>query len=238
MATELLTMYINTLGSGREGVRSGVSSRVEMRVIRRLCALAVAMVAITVPFTGCSSSQVDSIVISPVSQTLSVGQAAQFTATGVTGHGNHPSSSSDVTDLATWTSSSPAVATVNSSGTVTAVSAGQSTITAAMKGFTGIISSTATVTVTGSGGGTTPGNSDITSVNIIPGSQSVASPGQTSSFIAIGVTSNGATVDLTGQVTWSSSSPQIGTITSQGLATAVSQGTTAITALFTNADKS
>jgi len=70
-----------------------------------------------------------------------------------------------------------------------------------MSGFPGLASSTAELTVTGSAGGGTGGS--IVSISVIPGSQSVSSPNQTSQFIAIGTTSSGATVDLTGQVAWS-----------------------------------
>jgi hypothetical protein len=86
--------------------------------------------------------------------------------------------------------------------------------------------------VTSSTGGTTGGT--LTSLAIIPGTQSVASPGETSQFLAIGTTSSGATEDLTSQAIWGSSSTQIATIASGGLATAVSQGTVTISAIATN----
>jgi hypothetical protein len=71
---------------------------------------------------------------------------------------------------------------------------------------------------------------------IIPASQAVASPNQTTQFIAIGTTSSGATVNLTNQVAWSSSSPQIATIgATTGLATGVGKGSTTITAIYSNA---
>jgi hypothetical protein len=126
------------------------------------------------------------------------------------------------------------VATINASGVATGVSAGTTTITAAMNGFTGNVGATATLTVTGGGSGTGT-VSGITSISVIPGTQAVASPGETSQFIAIGSTAAGTTVDMTNQVAWRSSSIQIGTIVStNGLATAVGQGTTTITALYTN----
>jgi len=184
------------------------------------------------PFAGCSNTEVGSIQISPSTSSLAVGQTVQFSATGIVQHGSHPPSSSNVTAQATWSSSTPAVATVNSSGMATAVSAGTATITAALPGS---ISTTATITVTG-GGGTTGGS--LASLAIIPGTQSVASPTQTSQFIAIGTTTSGATEDLTGTVTWSSSSAQVATISAGGLATAVSKGTTTITAIATNTDSS
>lgn len=198
-----------------------------------LGALALAGLAMAI-LTGCSATGVDSLQISPTSQTLAVGQNVQFKATGVIGHGQHPSSTEDVTDMVTWTSSAPAIAAINSTGLATAASAGTTTITASLNGFPGLITATATVTVTtsGSSGGS---SATVASLAIIPGTQSVTGPGQTSQFLAIGTTSTGATLDLTSQVTWSSSSPQIATIgANTGLATAVDKGMVTITAIYSS----
>jgi uncharacterized protein YjdB len=239
MATDLLTpLWITFSHSNQEHVQDGLL-RGDLRMFTRFCVLTAALAALALPFVGCSATQVDTITVSPATQVLAVGQTAQFSATGTIGHGKHPSSSTDVTNVVAWSSSAPAVATISSSGVATAVSAGTTTITASMKGFTGNISATAVITVTGSsGGGGATGSADITAVTVIPGSQAVASPGQTSSFIAIGTTSTGATEALTNLVAWTSSSNQIATINSAGVATATSQGTATITALFTNPDKS
>lgn len=208
-------------------------------MVERKSLISLAGCLLAISLTGCFSSQVDTVAVSPTTQSVAVGQSAQFTATGSTSHGsNHPSSSTNVTDSVTWTSSAPAVATVSASGLATAVSAGTTTITATMAGYTGQISSSATLTVTGTGGSNGPGNADITTITVIPGSQSVASPNQTSQFIAIGATASGATADLTSQVAWTSSSTAIATITSKGLATGVSQGTSTITAIYANSDGS
>jgi len=192
---------------------------------------------LVLPFVGCgSSTAIDSIQVSPTAVSVGTGATAQLTAMGTIGHGSHPSSNENITATVNWTSSATSVATVSAAGVVTGVSAGTATITATTQGFGGLITSNAaSVTVTGTGGGTVTG--DLSSLAIIPGSQSVASPSQTSQFIAIGTTSSGATVDLTGSVTWSSSSAQVATINTGGLATAVSQGTTTITAIATNPDK-
>ena len=193
------------------------------------------LIALAVPFAGCSNPLVDSLTVSPTAQTVAQGQTVQFTATGTYGHGNgHPSTTQDITSQVTWKSSAPAVATINAAGVASGLSAGTTTITATMNGFTGTVGATATLTVTGAGSGTGT-ITGITALNVIPDSQSVASPGQTSQFIAIGTSAAGTTVDLTNQVSWRSSSIQIGTITgATGLATAVGQGTTTITALYTN----
>jgi hypothetical protein len=197
-------------------------------VSNRYCLTAILFLGLVVPIIGCSNSQVGSIQITPASQSLVAGQAARFTATGIIGHGNHPATNEDVTNQVTWTSNAPAIATINSSGVATAVSAGSATITATMPGG---LSATATVAVTGT---TVSSGNDVVSLS---GTQSVSSPKQTSQFIAIGTTAAGVSEDLTGQVTWTSSSTTVATITSGGLATGVGQGTSSITAIATNPDK-
>jgi uncharacterized protein YjdB len=191
-------------------------------------------VAMALPIAGCTNPLAVSISVSPTTQSISAGQNAQFTATGIFGHGNnHPSSTQDLTDTATWTSSVPAVATVSATGVATGISAGTTTITASLNGFTGVVSASATLTVSG-GGGIAPGSS-VVSLAVIPGAQSVAVPTQTAQFLAIGTTSTGQTVNLTNAVAWSSSSQQIATIgPTTGLATALGQGTSTITALYSS----
>jgi uncharacterized protein YjdB len=191
-------------------------------------------VAMALPIAGCTNPLAVSISVSPTTQSISAGQNAQFTATGIFGHGNnHPSSTQDLTDTATWTSSVPAVATVSATGVATGISAGTTTITASLDGFTGVVSASATLTVSG-GGGIAPGSS-VVSLAVIPGAQSVAVPTQTAQFLAIGTTSTGQTVNLTNAVAWSSSSQQIATIgPTTGLATALGQGTSTITALYSS----
>ena len=189
---------------------------------------------LVLPFAGCNSVQVDSIAVTPGTDSLAAGKTAQFTAMATVGHAGHPAQ--NVTNTVTWTSSDTTVATVNSTGMATAVAAGTATITASEQGYGGLISGTATLTVTG---GTTIGSAaTLVSLAISPGAQSVQSPSQTNQFLAIGTTSTGATENITSQVSWSSSSSQIASINGNGLATALSQGTTTITAIATNADAS
>jgi uncharacterized protein YjdB len=208
-----------------------------MRNRCRVSALFLASLVLTfaiLVLAGCgSSTTVDSIAVSPSSVSVAAGATAQLTALGTVGHGSHPASSTNVTATATWSSSATSVATVSSTGVVTGVGAGTATITASMNGFGGLITSNSiSVTVTGGGGGGT--SSTLASLSIIPSAQSVSSPNQTSQFIAIGTTSSGATEDVTAQAVWSSSSTQIAKISSTGLATGLSQGTTTITAIVSN----
>jgi uncharacterized protein YjdB len=203
----------------------------------RRCVQGLLLGCLTLPvavlsISGCASTGLDSIQISPTTQALTVGQSAQFTASGIYGNGNHQTTQAIAAGL-TWTSSTPSVASVSSSGVATAVGAGTTTITATATAFNGSIASSATLTVTGSSG--TAAGGTITSLSILPGAQSVSAPAQTTQFLAIGSTSSGATVNLTNQVAWISSSTQIATIgATTGFATAVGQGTTSITALYSN----
>ena len=196
------------------------------------CVQGLLLICLSVGVFGCSTSGLDSVQVSPTSQSLTVGQTAQFTVVGTYGNAKHPTTQT-LTSGVTWSSSAPSVATVSASGVATAVGPGTTTITAGGVAFNGPTSSSATLTVTGSAGGTAGGS--IVSISVIPGSQSVASPSQTSQFIAIGTSSSGATQNLTNLVAWSSSSTQIATVgATTGLATGIGQGTATIAALYTN----
>jgi uncharacterized protein YjdB len=190
------------------------------------------LIALALPLAGCTNPLAVSVAVSPTTQSIGAGQTVQFTALGTYGHGsNHPSSQQNITDSVTWTSSAPGVATISATGIATGVSSGNTTITASINGFTGVVSATASLSVTGSsGGGGTP-----SSVAIIPNTQLVTTIGDTAQFTAIETTATGTTVDVTSQAAWGSSSPSIATIgASTGTATAVSLGSVTITASYTS----
>jgi uncharacterized protein YjdB len=207
---------------------------------------ALLLVGFGLALAGCTNNLVDSIVITPATQTLAVGQTVQFTAIGYQNHGTHPSTNTNVTNQVTWTSSAPSVVTVSSTGLATAVSAGTATIGATMPGFGGIVGSTAVITVTSSGKITS--TEPVASLAIDPGTQTAFAVNQSVQFLAIGTTGSGATIDLTGQsavvgtatikaAIWTSSNPGIASINpSTGIATALTNGTTTITAQATNPD--
>jgi hypothetical protein len=151
----------------------------------------------------------------------------------------------------TWTSAIPDVASVNSTtGLVSAgVTAGDTTITATAQGYNGPVTSTVEVTVIASTTGSSGGN--IASLTVIPSAQSVIAPGDTGQFQVIGVSSTGATVDLTSSpyLAWSSSASSIGVFCTAaavpsttcttadvgpGLITGIGQGLSTITAIYTN----
>jgi hypothetical protein len=80
-----------------------------------------------------------SINVTPSTATIAIGAAEQFTATGVLS--DH--SVEDLTNMANWTSSAAAIASVSGTGLATAQSPGSTSISAQFGGFTG----TATLTV-------------------------------------------------------------------------------------------
>jgi hypothetical protein len=171
-----------------------------------------------------------SIQVTPATATSSLGTTVQFTATGTYTHGSHPPKTETITNSVTWTSSSPAVATVNSSGLATPVSAGTTNITATTSSSFGPVTGTATLAVSSTS------SSGLISLTIIPGLgiQTVASLGETAQFLAIGTFSTSpTTVDLTDSVTWLSSDVDVATINSTGLATATGCESTSCTTTIT-----
>ena len=160
------------------------------------------------------------ITVSPPSASVAAGDTQQFTATGV----YSDTSTANLTDSVTWSSSSSSATISNASGSqglATGVSTGAATITASDPSAT--LSGTAALVVT---------PAVLVGITVSPPSASVAA-GDTQQFTATGVYSDTSTANLTDSVTWSSSSSSA-TISnasgSQGLATGVSTGATTITA--------
>jgi uncharacterized protein YjdB len=152
--------------------------------------------------------------LSPTNPTVQVGSTTQFTATGTTAVGN----TIDVTPGVSWSSSKPAVATVNSAGLLTGVSAGISIINATYQ--EGSTQTIATIT-----------SATLTSIAIAP-LQATLSVAGTQQYTATGTYSDGTQQDLTGVVAWSSSNVGVATISGTGLATGVASGSTTISAVY------
>ncbi len=74
-----------------------------------------------------------SIAVTPANASIAIGSAQQFTATGMYSSGT----TQNLTGTGTWTSSNPAVATINSAGLASALAVGQTTITATSGGNSG-----------------------------------------------------------------------------------------------------
>lgn len=163
------------------------------------------------------------LAIAPEDAAIALGTTQAFTATGTWSDG----STQDLTDAVTWSSSAPGVATVSnavgSQGLATSVSVGPTTIGAlhVASGVSGTTSFAVTPAVLVA--------LDVSPDNVLLG------VGETRAYTATGTFSDGSTQDLTDAVTWASSSPSVATLSnasgSQGLATGVASGISAVTAL-------
>lgn len=85
----------------------------------------------TATLTVTPSVPLSSVAISPLTPTIAVGQTQTFTATGIYSDGT-----SQKLSTAAWSSDTPSVATVSSSGVVTAVAVGTANISTSAGGFT------------------------------------------------------------------------------------------------------
>ena len=165
-------------------------------------------------------ASLQSIAVTPANPSIAKGTTKQFTATGT----YSDTSTQDLTTQVTWASDTPAVATVSnaagSKGLATAVTVGAAKISATL----GSISGSTTLTVT---------PATLQSISVTPPAPSIAK-GTTQQFVATGTYSDGSTQTLTTQVTWASSATGVATISnaagSQGLASTLTTGTTAISA--------
>ena len=172
----------------------------------------VLLLCISTAVVGCANSGLDSVVVSPASQSLTVGQTAQLNAVGTYGNASHLSTN-NVTSIVTWSSTTPSVATVSAAGLVTAKAPGTTTITASATAFTGPVTASSAVTVTSSNGtGTSGSGPDLLSLTIIPSSITVGNLQDTGQFLAIGTFASAPFVrDLTNSSTlnWISSVPSV-----------------------------
>lgn len=163
------------------------------------------------------TSTLVSITLSPVNPTLSEGMSEQCYVTGNYSDGPQKI----ITTAATWNSSNPGVATIDSStGVVTSVAIGTTTIAASYGGF----SQSTTLTVT---------QAALVSIAVEPTLSSIP-VGTTEQFTATGIFTNNTTTNLTTSVTWTSSTPEIAVVSnatgSNGLVTSLASGTTLIVA--------
>jgi uncharacterized protein YjdB len=159
------------------------------------------------------SMTIVSLALSPTSAQIKPGANTQFSATAT--YGNN--STGDVSSSVTWTSSNISIATINTSGLVTAVAIGSTNITAKSGS---VVSPIALVTVS---------NKTISVITVSPQNLTLSSGGQ-QQYTANATYSDGSNGDITNSVTWGSSSASVATITSGGFVTAVGSGTSTISA--------
>ncbi len=156
------------------------------------------------------------ITITPPNFSIAKGTSGRLTANGIFSDGT----AQELTAFVTWASSAPSIAAISntapSQGLVTGSAVGSSTISATLGGVSG----TTTVTVTAA---------VLTAITITPPNSSIAN-GTTEQLTAIGAFSDGTTQDLTSQVSWSSSSDAMATVSGSGLVTGTGVGSSTMTA--------
>lgn len=162
---------------------------------------------VSLSVTNASVNQID---LSATASTLAAGTKAQLTAVASYSDG----SSQNITPLVSWSSSDSDVATVSTSGEVTAVSPGTAVITGS---FGGQIS-TLTVTVTAA---------TVSAIQISTPLTSLAL-GTNGQLKALATYSDDTLVDVTGQISWSSSAPALVSVDANGQIKALAVGSAVI----------
>ena len=211
-AGSILTGRIVTWASDAPGIASVSSSG-------SVTAVAVGSATLTASSEGKSGTAtitvtvvpVATIAIAPPTAVLRVATTVRLTAT------TKDSAGTVLPGRAvSWSTSAPTVATVSSSGVVSAVAAGSATITATSEGK----SATSSITVT-----LVP----VASVSVAPASVSVFIGGSTQ---LSATTKDSAGNILPGRVvTWGSSAPSIATVSASGVVSGVSAGAVTISAI-------
>jgi Bacterial Ig domain/Bacterial Ig-like domain (group 2) len=116
-----------------------------------------------------------------------------------------------VTGQATFSSSAPGVASVNSAGTVVALSHGAATITVTHGGTQDQVAVTTNIVT-------------LTSISVAPGTVTLDAIGQTQQLVVTGHYSDGHTETLTSQASFGSGNLAVATVSPSGLVTSAGEG--------------
>jgi trimeric autotransporter adhesin len=178
--------------------------------------LTVAFLLLLIPVScggGSSSSSnlLTYISVTPADPSVPAGATKQFSAAGI----NSDGSNHDLAGNVTWSSSDPAVATINSSGLATALATGTTAITAT----SGNISGSTTLKVY---------SATLSFISVTMPDASIPA-GISQQAVATGTYSDGTSHDISTRVIWSSSDSSAATVDSGGLAKAISPGSAVIT---------
>ncbi len=161
-----------------------------------------------------SPAVVVSIAVNPQSLSVPKGHAQQLDAVATYSDGSEKT----MTDSATWSVVPAGIATVSTAGLVTGGVVGSATITASLASVHGSDPLTVTPPI-------------LVSIAVAPANSSIML-GTTEQFTATGAFSDGSTQNLTNSAAWSSANSSKVGISSAGLATAMSVGTTTISSTF------
>ena len=190
-----------------EGLATGVQSSVSPIQIIAAFGGRTGSASLTV-----NAANLAQITVTPASASIPKGVSRTYTATGSYTNGT----SFDLTELVTWASSAPSVASITAEGLATGVQSNASPvqIIAAFDGFVGV----ATLTVN---------FATVTAITVIAPHGSIP-VGTTEQYSASGTFSDGSTFDVTDLATWSSSAPSIASVTADGLASGVQASATPV----------
>ena len=158
--------------------------------------------------------RLESIGVEPAEAAIALGQPLQYTAMGT----YEDATTADITSRVTWQSSDTTVATIDSTGLVTSLSEGTIEITATLGEIT---SAPQTLTV---------GQPGLISIRVTPADTTTIAPGDSLQYVATGTYTDGSEREATSSADWSSSDETVATIDSAGLAKALLEGETKITA--------
>jgi hypothetical protein len=170
------------------------------------------------PLTVVAPATLTGVEVSPPVAIIAKGTTTSLRATARFSDGK----TQDLTGQATWSASPTSVATVDDHGVVSGVAGGMATISAAFQGK----SDSAAVTVT---------EAKLLSIALTPAGSTITR-GSTRQFTATGTFSQGATQDLTTQVTWAADPVTVASVSnaagSKGLATGLATGSASIGVLY------
>lgn len=150
--------------------------------------------------------------VRPSGRTIASGTSLLFSATGLFSD----NTTQVITRDSTWSSDNDAVAILRGGNTATAVGAGAANITATFDGVAG----SAPLDVS---------SAILVSISVTPTSVLLA-PGTSADCAATGTWSDGSTQVITGFVTWTSSAPEVASVSTAGKVSAISGGSATITA--------
>ena len=161
-----------------------------------------------------SAAQLSSITVSSSRLTIPLGATQQMIATGAYTDG----STHDLTNSVFWFSSSGKIVSISNSGVAGASAVGETVISAT----TSAISGDTTVTVSPPA---------LSSIDISPSSPAVLL-GRSLQLTAIGLFTDGSSLDLTNSATWAVDNASIASVNANGFATAQHVGSTGTEAAF------
>jgi trimeric autotransporter adhesin len=159
-----------------------------------------------------------SISVVPANRTIAKGQTQSYIATGSYSDG----STQDITASVTWASSNPAIASISNAPATKGIATGNAPGTVTISATLGAVVGTGILNVT---------DAQLVSLGVTP-TNATRPVGLTFQFEVYGTYSDNSIVNLTSSASWNSSNPAVATINSIGLATAVSPGSTTITATY------